>query len=105
MTMPALAPILADVDAVIGVIIFLITVVGWVANLVSSKNQKGPPVANRPRPPQRPRDERLQQEINIFIEDSGAQKKKTATGRPAVPPGRAVPGQPTMGQSAAGQPA
>ena len=97
MNMPGfmpLAPVLAaDADAIIGVIIFLITVVGWVANLVSNKNQKGPPVANRPRPPQRPRDERLQQEINIFVEDSGGQRKKGAASRPVVPAGRAVAGQ------------
>ena len=92
-------PVLAADDAIVGVIIFLITVVGWIANLVSNKNQKGPPVANRPRPPQRPRDEKLQQEINIFIEDSGAlgkgaQAKKGATPRPVVPAGRSVANQP-----------
>ncbi len=88
---PPLAPILADGDAIIGAIIFLITVVGWVANLVSNKNQKGPPVANRPRPPQRPRDEKLQQEINIFIEDAGGQKKKGAANRASNPTGRPRP--------------
>ena len=91
---PPLAPILADGDAIIGAIVFLITVVGWVANLISSKNQKGPPVANRPRPPQRPRDEKIQQEINIFLDDSNAQKKKGGAGRPAVPTARAGAGQP-----------
>jgi hypothetical protein len=93
-----LTPILADTDMIVGVIIFLITVVGWVANLVSNKNQKGPPVANRPRPPQRPRDERLQQEINIFIEDSAGRKsaggKTGASGRPAVAAGRSAAGLP-----------
>ena len=49
-----LAPVLAADDFIVGVIIFLLTIVGWVINLISSKNQKGPPVANRPRimPPQ-----------------------------------------------------
>lgn len=96
--------VLADNDAIVGLIVFLITVVGWVFNLVSNKNQKGPPVANRPRPPQRPRDEKLQQEINIFVEESGTQSKdaqgkaalgkKVAIPRPVVPAGRAVSGQP-----------
>jgi hypothetical protein len=99
---PPLAPLLADGDAVIGGIIFLITIAGWIVNLISSKNQKGPPVANRPRPPQRPRDEKLQQEINIFVEDSGAQRKKGAASRPAAPAGRPPAGQPPVGQSRTG---
>jgi hypothetical protein len=69
-------PILADAEAVIAVIVILVTIIGWVANLVSNKNQKGPPVANRPRPPARPRDERLQEEISIFIEDAGRQRSR-----------------------------
>jgi hypothetical protein len=69
-------PILADAEAVIAVIVILVTIIGWVANLVSNKNQKGPPIANRPRPPARPRDERLQEEISIFIEDAGGQRSR-----------------------------
>jgi hypothetical protein len=77
--LPPLAPVFAaDTDAVIAVIVALVTIVGWIANLVSNKNQKGPPVANRPRPPARPRDDRLQQEINIFIEEAGAQRPRSA---------------------------
>jgi hypothetical protein len=102
MNMPGLmplAPVLADADGIIALIIGLITVVGWIANLVSNKNQKGPPVANRPRPPVRPRDDRLQQEINIFMEEAGSQRGKPAQpgpnqGRPAAPAGRAVGGVP-----------
>jgi hypothetical protein len=69
-------PILADAEAVIAAIVILVTIIGWVANLVSNKNQKGPPVANRPRPPARPRDARLQEEISIFIEDAGGQRSR-----------------------------
>jgi hypothetical protein len=80
-------PILADAEAVIAAIVILVTIIGWVANLVSNKNQKGPPVANRPRPPARPRDDRLQEEISIFIEDAGGQRSRQgsrggATARP-----------------------
>jgi hypothetical protein len=100
---PPLAPIFADGDAIIGAIVFLITVIGWVVNLISSKNQKGPPVANRPRPPQRPRDEKIQQEINIFLDDSSAQKKKGGTGRPPVPTARAGAGQPASYPQRRGQ--
>ncbi len=87
-------PILADgADSVISVIVALITIVVWIANLVSNKNQKGPPVANRPRPPVRPRDERLQQEINIFIEDNAGPRSKAASPKAATtktPPSRPV---------------
>lgn len=88
-----LAPIFAaDADAIIAAIVALITIVGWIANLVSNKNQKGPPVANRPRPPVRPRDDRLQQEINIFIEEAGPKRPKPAERRPVVPASRPVSG-------------
>lgn len=66
-----IAPVLADVEGAYAVLVIVITVIGWVAKLITNKNQKGPPVINRPRPPARPRDERLQQEINIFMEDVG----------------------------------
>jgi hypothetical protein len=96
-------PILADAEAVIAVIVILVTIIGWVANLVSNKNQKGPPVGNRPRPPARPRDERLQEEISIFIEDAGGQRSRqgsrgVSTARqPAAsrnPPGKRPPASP-----------
>jgi hypothetical protein len=77
-------PILADTEAVIAAIVILVTIIGWVANLVSNKNQKGPPVANRPRPPARPRDDRLQEEISIFIEDAGRQRSRQGS-RGGVP--------------------
>ena len=96
MHMPALLPLAplfaADADAIIAAIVALITIVGWIANLVSNKNQKGPPVANRPRPPVRPRDDRLQQEINIFIEESGPKRQRPAERRPVVPASRPVAG-------------
>ena len=96
-------PILADAEAVIAVIVILVTIIGWVANLVSNKNQKGPPVANRPRPPARPRDDRLQEEISIFIEDAGGQRSRqgsrggaAARQTPAsrTPPGKRPPPAP-----------
>ncbi|HEY2251377.1 MAG TPA: hypothetical protein VGH74_09965 [Planctomycetaceae bacterium] len=91
---PPLIPVLAADDFIVGFIIFLLTVVGWVINLISSKNQKGPPVANRPRPPLRPRDEKIQQEINIFLEDAGGKNKKGAAARPAATAARSAASQP-----------
>jgi hypothetical protein len=102
--LPPLPPVFAaDTDAVIAAIVALITIVGWIANLVSNKNQKGPPVANRPRPPVRPRDDRLQQEINIFIEEAGAQRPRPAPPKqagPALRPGGQRAPAPGKGRTA-----
>jgi len=84
-------PVLADAEGIGAVILAVITVIGWIASLVSNKNQKGPPVANRPRPPVRPRDDRLQQEINIFLEETGVKRPKPPAGRPGNVPQRAAP--------------
>jgi hypothetical protein len=81
-------PVLADVEGAYAVIVIVITVIGWVAKLVSNKNQKGPPVINRPRPPARPRDDRLQQEINIFMDDVGKGRSKPGPARAAGPAAR-----------------
>src|SRR5882672_8092788 len=86
-----MVPVLADAEGIGAVILAVITVIGWIASLVSNKNQKGPPVANRPRPPVRPRDDRLQQEINIFLEETGGKRQKPPPGRPASVPARGAP--------------
>src|SRR5258708_5799082 len=86
-----MVPILADLEGVGAVILAVITVIGWIASLVSNKNQKGPPVANRPRPPVRPRDDRLQQEINIFLEETGGKRTKPPPTRPVSAPARGTP--------------
>src|SRR5262249_37787209 len=52
-----------------------------------------PPVANRPRAPARPRDDKLQQEIDIFIKEVGQKKplrQPTATAPAAPKPGPAA---------------
>ena len=95
------APVLADHDAVIAVIVALITVVGWIANLISNKNQKTPPAANRPRPPARPRDERLQKEINIFMEETGkpGSRSNTGTRPPVAKPKQSADDMPTRSRA------
>jgi hypothetical protein len=92
--------LLADIENVIGVIFVIIWIMAWLMKLVGTQKQKTPPVANRPRPPARPRDERLQNEINIFIQEvgsnKGARRPPTSTSpRPAVPPKPATGGQRT----------
>lgn len=71
----------ADHDAIIALVIFLITVVSWVVNQLTNKKRKVPPVVNRPRPPARPRDQKLQDEISIFMQETTG--RKPAAARPA----------------------
>jgi hypothetical protein len=98
-----IVPVLADAEGIGAVILAVITVIGWIASLVSNKNQKGPPVANRPRPPVRPRDDRLQQEINIFLEETGGKRPKPPPARPASVPARGAPAATRMPGAAGSQ--
>ncbi len=83
-SLAVLLPVLAvKEDAIVAVIVFVITVIGWIMKLAGSKTQKGPPVANRPRPPVRPRDDKLQQEISIFMEDNAGRRNKGTPSRPS----------------------
>ena len=61
-------PVFADASAVVGLLVLIFTVVGWLVNLANSQNN--PPAAppNRPRPP-RPKGERVQNEIDIFLRE------------------------------------
>ena len=73
----------ADHEALIAAIVFVITIVSWLVNLLSNKGRKVPPVANRPRPPVRPREDKLQEEISIFMQE--ATGRKPAAARPPRP--------------------
>src|SRR5262245_32610537 len=91
-----LTPLLADVEKILGAVVVIFWIVGWLIKLVATQNQKNPPVANRPRPPARPRDERLQEEIDIFIQEVSPQRtppRRPApqSARPAPPPARPTP--------------
>jgi hypothetical protein len=62
-------PLFADAGAVVGLLVLIFTVVGWLVNLANSQNN--PPAApppNRPRPP-RPKGERVKNEIDIFLQE------------------------------------
>lgn len=87
-SLAAFPPVLADNgDAIAAVVVFIITVVGWIAKLVGQRGAQAPPVARRPRPVAPAGNDRLQQEINIFLEDAGV-------ARPAAPPRRPPRPQP-----------
>jgi hypothetical protein len=90
--------LLADIENVIGAIFVIFWIVAWLMKLLGAQKPKTPPIVNRPRPPARPRDERLQEEIDVFIQQvaskKGARRPPAAT--PARPP--ALPKQPASGQ-------
>jgi translation initiation factor IF-2 len=77
-------PPFANVEAILAVLVVVFWIVSWLIKLASTQNQKGPPVANRPRPQAKPRDDRLQDEIDIFLQEVSPQKP--ATRRPPPPP-------------------
>ena len=61
-------------DTLLTVVLVVIMILGWLINFVSS--QQKPPIAGRPRPP-RPRDTRLSNEIDNFLQEvTGAGRKK-----------------------------
>ncbi|HEY3964283.1 MAG TPA: hypothetical protein VGM05_06975 [Planctomycetaceae bacterium] len=91
-SLAVLIPVLAvKEDAIVAVVVFVITVIGWIMKLAGNKAQKGPPVANRPRPPVRPRDDKLQQEISIFMEDNAGRRNTGVPSRPSPAASRPQP--------------
>jgi len=93
-------PLLAVNDPVFAAILVIISIVGWLYKFVQNQSQKGPPAANRPRPPAppRPREGRLQDEIETFIQEvnqkKGARRPPTAPPRPAAAPAKTPPKPP-----------
>lgn len=62
-------------DTIVAAIVLVITIVTWLYKLVANKaGQQAPPVASRQRPPVRPRDDKLQREIDVFLQETGAKK-------------------------------
>lgn len=69
-----------DADNVVGLIFVLVAIIGWIVNLVSGKQKGGiGPAPPKPRPPARPRDEKLQKEIDVFLDEvrPGAARQKS----------------------------
>lgn len=81
------APLLAkdEFQTIVAIIVMAFWALSWVIKLVSGQSKNVPPVASRPRAPIRPRDEKLQDEIDIFIQDVGGAKepKRPAPVKPA----------------------
>lgn len=95
-TLATILPVLAvKEDLIVFAIVSILTVIGWISKLASGR-QKGPPVVTRPRPPVRPRDDRLQQEISIFLDDTAGRGNRGAASRPPARPGANEPQKTTQ---------
>lgn len=100
-------PILADaVGQAITVAFVVISLIGWIINLVNA--QAKPTAPNRGNKPGRPRSERVQSEIEQFMRDQ-AEKRKSGEQQPERrpepkrQPQRRTPAQPARSQSARAQ--
>ncbi len=78
-------PVFADATTVVGLLVLIFTVVGWLVNLANSQNNPPPPPQNRPRPP-RPRRDRVQNEIDIFLKEVRGQKPEDDIVVESLPP-------------------
>ncbi len=88
------------VEDILPVIFVLIGIVSWIINALKEKSQVNERAARPVRPPQRKRDDSLQSEIDIFIQEVTDQRgdqsqrkpqqarRTTSTQRPATPPPR-----------------
>lgn len=85
--MPAIAPLLADIDGLIAVAVAVISIVGFISNLISGQ-QKGQKNVPAPRPKRAP-DRRIRDEIEAFLQEATGNKGQRAD-RPA-PPARQEP--------------
>jgi hypothetical protein len=82
-------PLFADAGAVVGLLVLIFTVVGWLVNLANSQNNPPAPPPNRPRPP-RPKGDRVKNEIDIFLQEvKGQTVPPEDVVLEALPPGQA----------------
>jgi hypothetical protein len=89
MTDLVVLPLLAaDPATIIGLVVGALTLLGWILNYANQKQAQQPPPArpNRPVRPQRPGDDRLQSEIDVFLEEVRGGRRKLANepSRPAA---------------------
>lgn len=62
-------PLFADAGFIVGLLVLIFTVVGWLVNIANAQNQPPPPPQKRPPRPPRPKRERVQNEIDIFLKE------------------------------------
>lgn len=69
-------PLFADVSGAIAIIVFLLTGMSWLFNQLSAKAQQQQPPVPRPGRPVRPRQDRVQEEIDVFLRDMNAARAR-----------------------------
>lgn len=81
----AVPGVFAAHDAIGVLIVIVISIVAWIFNVISSKATVNRPPAQRPRQPPRPRDDRLQDEIDIFIKEVSPKRPQASPARGLAP--------------------
>jgi hypothetical protein len=79
---PLPAPLLADIGPFITGAILIISFIGWLSNIITSQQKPKAPQAARQQP--RPRDKRVQDEIDAFLKEATGQERQ----KPQRPAGR-----------------
>jgi len=69
-------PVLAaDIGGLIAIAFLAISFIGWLVNLINGQNHPPPPQRRGQRPaPQRPRDERIRNEIEVFLKQAAGER-------------------------------
>ncbi|MEX0702271.1 MAG: hypothetical protein WD069_09265 [Planctomycetales bacterium] len=89
--MTSLVPLLAQIEgcSAVAVAFVVITIIGWILQLVSGAKRQEQQRARRPVQP-RPRDDRLQSEIDLFLEEVGGRRRPPEPARRREPAGPAI---------------
>ncbi|MEX0717697.1 MAG: hypothetical protein WD066_13975 [Planctomycetaceae bacterium] len=87
MTVPSSYSLLAQGEGctAVAVAFVVITIIGWIMQLVTGAKQ-GQQRAGRPVRPPRPRDDRLQSEIDLFLEEVDGRRRPPPPQRPSAVP-------------------
>ncbi|HVW00460.1 MAG TPA: hypothetical protein VHB77_08970, partial [Planctomycetaceae bacterium] len=90
----ASAPLFAVGGEVVPLIMFAVFVISWVLKLVTSNKPQTEPPVRRPGRPVRPRDGRVEDEIDIFIQEVDQQRSSPQRPKPpSKPPAKASSGK------------
>jgi len=86
------APIFAVAGELVPLIMFAVFAISWVLKLITSNKQPAEPPVRRPGRPVRPREGRVEDEIDIFIQevDQQRQQQPQRPRQPNKPPARAT---------------
>lgn len=78
--------VLADIGPILGLLVFLFTIVGWLVNLANNNQPQNQPPQRRPQggpPPGGGNDPRVQNEIEVFLQEVRGQRPPARPPKPA----------------------